>query len=224
MRNSPDTVMFFCAGRGTRMRALTENQPKPMINVAGRPLVDHAIDAMDGVNRRFANLHYQPEKLEKHLSSAGIETVFEEDLLETGGGLKNALPVLDRDTVFTMNTDAVWKGPKPAQFLAQSWNPDRMDGLLLLIPKSHAIGHKGTGDFTSAPDGQIARGPGDVYSGLQILKTKYVEAITDSHFSLNVVWDDLLARGTLFGAVFPGQWCDVGHPDAILLAETLLKD
>lgn len=215
--------MFFCAGRGTRMLALTQDKPKPMIEVAGRPLIDHAIDAMRGVERRFANLHYHPEALEKHLSSAGIGSIFESDLLETGGGLKHALPQLNRDTVFTMNTDAVWSGPSPAQVLAQHWDPDQMDGLMLLIPKDRAIAHKGTGDFISAPDDRLTRGAGDVYTGLQIIKTKYVGDIEQSHFSMNVAWETLLARGTLFGAEYTGRWCDVGYPEAIPLAETMLE-
>ncbi|MFT6424968.1 MAG: MurNAc alpha-1-phosphate uridylyltransferase [Celeribacter sp.] len=201
----------------------TQHQPKPMINVAGRPLVDHAIDAMDGINRRFANTHYLPEKLENHLNNAGIEPIFEKDLLETGGGLKHALSRLNRDAVFTMNTDAVWTGPKPAEYLAAHWNPDIMDGLMLLIPKAQAIGHKGAGDFLCAQDGTLTRGPGDVYTGLQIIKTKYADQIEQTHFSLNLVWETLLSRETLFGAVYSGQWCDVGYPAAISLAESLLE-
>lgn len=215
--------MFFCAGRGTRMLALTQDKPKPMIKVAGRPLIDHAIDAMGGIERRFANLHYQPDALEKDLNSAGIGSIFEPDLLETGGGLKHALPQLDRDVVFTMNTDAVWSGPAPAQALTQYWDPDIMDGLMLLIPKDRAIGHKGKGDFIAAPDGSLTRGAGDVYTGLQIIKTKYVDDIEQSHFSLNVVWETLLSRGTLFGTVYTGHWCDVGYPEAIPLAEAMLE-
>jgi MurNAc alpha-1-phosphate uridylyltransferase len=205
------------------MLELTQHQPKPMIKVAGRPLIDHAIDAMGGVERQFANLHYQPEVLEKHLTFAGIEPIFEPDLLETGGGLKHALPRLNRDTVFTMNTDAVWAGPTPAQTLSAHWSPDVMDGLMLLIPKHRAIGHKGTGDFMRATDGTLTRGTGDVYTGLQIIKTKYVEHIESSHFSLNVAWEALLSRGTLFGAVYTGHWCDVGYPEAIPLAESMLE-
>ena len=205
------------------MLAHTQHQPKPMITVAGRPLIDHAIDAMQGVNRRFANTHYLPDALEKHLNCAGIEPIFEEILLETGGGLKHALPRLKRDTVFTMNTDAVWLGPTPAAFLSEHWKPEIMDGLMLLIPKPQAIGHKGAGDFIPAQNGALSRGPGDVYTGLQIIKTKYVSQIDQTHFSLNLVWQTLLARGTLFGATYPGRWCDVGHPEAISLAESLLE-
>jgi MurNAc alpha-1-phosphate uridylyltransferase len=205
------------------MLALTEHLPKPMIQVAGQPLIDHAIDAMEGVHRQFANLHYQPEVLEKHLILAGIEPIFESGLLETGGGLKHALPQLDRDSVFTMNTDAVWAGSSPAQFLRDQWDPNIMDGLMLLIPKHRAIGHKGTGDFMRGTDGALTRGAGDVYTGLQIIKTQCVDHIEQSHFSLNVAWEALLTRGTLFGAVYTGHWCDVGYPDAIPLAESMLE-
>jgi MurNAc alpha-1-phosphate uridylyltransferase len=215
--------MFFCAGRGTRMGTLTQHQPKPMVKVAGRPLIDHAMDAMEGVERRFANLHYLPNTLEKYLNLARFETIFEQDLLETGGGLKHALPRINRSEIFTMNTDSAWSGPKPAQWLAQHWQPDIMDGLLLLVPKDRALGHKGTGDFITHQDGTVVRGAGDIYCGLQIIKTQYIQQRPETHFSLNLVWEDLLARGTLFGAPYPGQWCDVGYPDAIPLAETMLE-
>jgi MurNAc alpha-1-phosphate uridylyltransferase len=215
--------MLFCAGKGTRMKALTQRIPKPMIRVNNMPLVDHALDAMSGINRRFANIHHLPDAIEKHLSEAGVTTIHETDLLETGGGLKRALPIISRNTIFTMNTDAVWVGPKPAKFLSAHWNPDIMDGLMLLISKDKAAGHKGRGDFIVNPAGQLERGFGDVFSGLQIIKSKYVEQVSETHFSLNVVWEQLLERKTLFGTVYPGSWCDVGYPEAIDIAEKLVR-
>ncbi|WP_417278587.1 nucleotidyltransferase family protein [Celeribacter sp.] len=223
MRYNPNSAMIFCAGRGTRMKALTETRPKPMIEVGGRPLVDHALDQLGDIPHRVANLHYLPDLLEKHLHSAGLETVFEEDLLETGGGLKNALPHFDSDAVFTMNTDAVWKGPLAAEILSDAWQPDKMDALLLIIPKSRTHAHLGTGDFDLAPDGQIRRGQSYIYTGMQILKTAPVAAVEDRHFSLNRVWEDMFAQGRIFGVEYNGHWCDVGHPEGIEIAETMLK-
>lgn len=216
--------MFFCAGKGTRMKALTQQVPKPMVRVNSVPLVDYALEAMSGVNRRFANTHYLPDILESHLRAANVEPIHEPELLETGGGLKHALPTISRDVLFTMNTDAVWKGPKPAELLVKQWDPTRMDGLMLLIPIDRAIGHKGQGDFLRDKTGLLHRGAGEVFTGLQIIKSKFVERVAETHFSMNVVWDDLLQRKTLFGAIYPGTWCDVGYPEAIELAETLLKD
>lgn len=216
--------MIFCAGRGTRMKALTETRPKPMIEVAGRPLVDHAVEQLGDMAQRVANLHYLPDMLEKHLSSAGLVTVFEETLLETGGGLKNALPYFNSDAVFTMNTDAVWKGPQAARILSKAWNPDKMDALLLVVPKSRAHAHLGSGDFELEPSGQIRRGRNYIYTGMQILKTAPVAAIEETHFSLNRVWEDLFAQGRIYGVEYSGHWCDVGHPEGIAIAEAMLKD
>lgn len=215
--------MIFCAGRGTRMRELTQDRPKPMIEVAGKPLVDHALAQLGPVPHRVANLHYLPDTLDQHLKAAGLTTVFEPDLLETGGGLKNALPQLNADTVFTMNTDAVWLGPVAAEVLAKAWRPEIMDALLLVVPKSRAHGHLGQGDFDLDDAGCISRGQSTIYTGLQILKTAPVSAVPDTHFSLNVVWEKLFDAGRIYGAIYPGDWADVGHPDGIAIAERLLE-
>ena len=130
--------MLFAAGFGTRMGALTATQPKPMIPVAGRPLIDHALDHVWAYKPQkvVANLHYLPEALEKHLATANIALSLEApDILETGGGLRAALPLLGPAPVFTMNTDAIWRGPNPLAHLAQAWDPAYMDALLLCIPR-----------------------------------------------------------------------------------------
>ncbi|MCA0042161.1 nucleotidyltransferase family protein [Celeribacter litoreus] len=223
MRHHPNSVMIFCAGRGTRMKALTQDRPKPMIEVAGKPLVDHALEQLEGVEHRVANLHYLPDMLEQHLGALGVKTVFEPTLLETGGGLKNALPMFSTDTLFTMNTDAVWNGPRAAEILSKAWDPDRMDALLLVVPMARTHAHLGTGDFDLSGEGRISRGNATVYTGMQILKTEAVAEIEDDHFSLNIVWENLFRRGRIFGVEYPGDWVDVGHPDGIEIAETLLK-
>ncbi|WP_460272928.1 nucleotidyltransferase family protein [Celeribacter sp. ULVN23_4] len=205
------------------MKELTIDRPKPLIEVAGRPLVDHAIEQLEGIEHRVANLHYLPEKLEQHLTSVGVETIFENDLLETGGGLKNALPLFKEDAIFTMNTDAVWKGPRAADVLAAHWQPDKMDALLLVVPKTRAHGHLGRGDFDISESGQLKRGTETVYTGVQILKTDPVAKVEQSHFSLNLVWEKLFAAGRIYGVEYEGHWCDVGHPDGIAIAEEILK-
>lgn len=227
MQTRPDTLMIFAAGRGTRMGALTETRPKPLIEVAGKPLIDHALDlaAAAGVERVVANLHHLPDQLVRHLAPRGVTLSFETGrLLETGGGLRRALPLLGEDPVFTINADAVWTGANPFETLAAAWDPQAMDALLLLVPRANATGHKGAGDFHLLEDGRLARGPGLVYAGAGILRTEGLAAVEEEVFSLNLVWDEMAARGRLCGTVHDGGWCDVGHPEGIAAAEALLAD
>ncbi len=219
----PHPVMLFAAGFGTRMKPLTDTRPKPLIEVAGKPLLDHALDLVrvEGAPRTVVNSHYLGAQIAAHLDGQDIVTSHEDTILDTGGGLRHALPLLSDQTVFTMNTDAVWAGPNPLRMLADHWNPDVMEALLLCLPKLQAIGHKGQGDFVS-DHGPATRGPGLVYSGVQILKTQGLAAIEDQVFSLNRLWDDMIARQKLFILPYTGLWCDVGHPAGIQLAEDML--
>lgn len=220
--------MIFAAGFGTRMGALTSDRPKPMVEVAGRPLIDHALDLTTPENstltlRKVVNLHYKPEPLIAHLKTRDVTFSREEpDILDTGGGLRAALPLLGPDPVFTMNSDAIWRGPNPLSLLAQAWDPARMDALLILIPRQNAIGHAGDGDFVTDEDGRITRGPGAVYGGIQIIRTDGLTDIPDRVFSLNLLWNRIAEAGRLYGLTYPGKWCDVGHPGGITLAEDLL--
>ncbi len=217
--------MIFAAGFGTRMGDLTRDKPKPLINVAGQALIDHALTWVSGygVETVVVNLHYKADMLRTYL--VGRNILFSEetpDILETGGGLKAALPMMGHGPVFTMNSDAVWSGPNPLHYLAERWDPNRMDALLLCVPPANAIGHSGTGDFLINADGHLSRGPGEIYSGLQIIKSDKVADVKKRVFSLNVVWDAALESGRVFGASYPGKWCDVGHPTGIALAEEML--
>ncbi|MEO1639556.1 MAG: nucleotidyltransferase family protein [Pseudomonadota bacterium] len=216
-------IMFFAAGLGTRMGALTQDRPKPLINVAGKPLINHAMGFAD--NPRFGpqvvNLHYKAEMLRDHLRGRDIRFADETDqLLDTGGGLRAAWPLLGDGPVMTMNTDAVWRGPNPLDTLANAWQGG-IKALLLLVPVDNAIGHKGRGDFHLAADGQLTRGPGMIYTGAQIIDPSLLSDITDDVFSLNRAWDIAAAEGQLFGAVYDGMWCDVGQPESIPLAEAM---
>lgn len=222
----PDALMLFAAGLGTRMGALTASRPKPLIEVAGRPLIDHALALLDGagITRVVANTHYFPDQISAHLAGRPIILSHEPELLETGGGLKAALPLLGHGPVFTLNTDAVWTGTNPLAELARVWDPTRMDALVLLIPAPNARGHSGKGDFLLDAQGRIARGPGLIYAGTQIVKPEAVAAIPSRIFSMNTVWDGLIATGRAYGLLHDGLWCDVGRPEGIALAEAMLTD
>jgi MurNAc alpha-1-phosphate uridylyltransferase len=218
--------MLFAAGFGTRMGALTRDRPKPLIEVAGRPLIDHALAlvAEAGVPRIVVNTHYLGAQLSAHLDGRGVRISDERpEILETGGGLKRALPLLAADPVFAMNTDAVWRGPNPLAALRAAWRPE-MEALLLLVPKDRATGHEGPGDFLPDGGGRLQRGPGHVYTGAQILRTATVAGWPEDAFSLNPVWDGMAARGGLHGLVYDGAWCDVGRPEGVARAEAMLAD
>jgi len=216
--------MLFAAGFGTRMGALTADRPKPLVKVAGKTLLDHALDQVRPHDlRTVVNVHYKAEMIRKHLTGTDIAISDESDeILETGGGLRRALPLLGGNPVFTMNTDAVWNGPNPLDILLDAWDPARMDALLLCIPTQNAVGHAGSGDFTLHPDQTITRGPGYVYSGVQILKTDGLNAIEEDAFSLNVLWNQMASADRLCGVPYTGQWCDVGTPEGIALAEQMV--
>lgn len=230
MRNQPDAVMLFAAGFGTRMGALTKDRPKPLLQVAGKALVDHALDQVTGagVARAVVNLHYYGDQIAAHLvGQANTALSWEPDqILETGGGLRAALPQLGTGPVFTLNTDAVWTGPNPLATLQDHWDAQKMDALLLLAPPSQIKGFHGTGDFLLGADGRISRANGAdglAYLGAQILRPVGIEAIEDKAFSLNILWDRMIAQGRAFGVLHAGGWCDVGRPEGIIEAETLLR-
>ena len=220
-------VLLFAAGFGTRMGALTADRPKPMIEVAGRPLIDHALDLARAVSppRIVANLHYKPRALADHLAARNVITSFEwPEILETGGGLRQALPLLGADPVITLNPDVIWQGPNPLQLLLQAWDPERMDALLVCLDPGDAVGRLGGGDFDLDGDGRIVRGGQVIYGGAQIIKTGGLGDIAEKSFSLNVLWDRMIAGDRLFGLRYPGRWCDVGRPEGIALAEGLIAD
>lgn len=227
MQHPPKSLMLFAAGLGTRMGALVADRPKPLIEVAGRALIDHALDLSDGagIGEVVVNLHYRGDMIRSHLSHRpDIRFSPETDLLlETGGGLRAALPLLGEGPVLTLNSDAVWTGPNPLSRLLAAWDPRRMDALLLLVPRGRATGHLGAGDFDLDGAGRLTRGRDTVYAGAQIVKTDALPAIEDRVFSLNRLWDAFARKGRLFGALHQGGWCDVGRPESIPLAEALLR-
>ena len=228
-----ETAMVLAAGFGTRMRPLTEHCPKPLIEVAGRTMLDRALDRASaaGVRRAVVNLHYLGDMIRAHLAARQTpEIVFSEEMpeiLETGGGIAQALPLLGDAPFYAINSDAVWAGGNPLSALADAWNPGRMDGLLLLVPRTKAIAHAGPGDFfrdaANAPArrGTAATAP-FVYTGAQILRPDAFAGAPAGPFSVNLIWDRLLASGRLGATVFGGVWADVGTPQGLVEAEAAL--
>lgn len=222
---NPLPVLLFAAGFGTRMGPLTREKPKPMVKVAGLPLIDHALNLLTEANTaKVVNLHYKAEILRDHLAGRDIQFSDESDaILETGGGLRRALPLLGKSVVATLNTDAIWQGVNPIETLMNAWRPE-MEALLLTVPKDRAIGHKGAGDFIADTNGRLTRGAGEIYTGLQIVRTDDLVNIPEDAFSMNVLWNRIAERGGLYGASFSGRWCDVGQPESIALAEQMLGE
>jgi N-acetyl-alpha-D-muramate 1-phosphate uridylyltransferase len=224
----PFPLMMFAAGFGSRMKDLTGTRPKPLIPVAGMPLIDHARQLADeaGVTRQVANLHYLGDQIADHLAGTGVELSWERDaILDTGGGLKAALPLLGEGPVLTLNTDAVWTGKNPITQLMSRWDDDKMDVLFLLLPAERAQSATGRSDFVLDYQGRVnwAKGrSGYLYLGAQIIHPRTLTE-TGPAFSLHGPWTRAMEAGRTFGILHQGGWCDVGHPEGIALAEAMLE-
>lgn len=228
---TPGAVMIFAAGLGTRMGALTRSRPKPLVEVAGRPLIAHALDLVRaaGIARVVVNIHAHAPMMRAWLAENAPDIAISEEavLLETGGGLARARPLLGEGPVLTLNADMVWRGPNPLSALRAAWDPAQMDGLLALVPRPLALGHAGAGDFFRDGAGRLARRGAAaaapfVYAGASILDPATLVPEDGDIFSLNPVWDRLIGRGRLAGLPWEGTWVDVGRPEGIALAETEL--
>lgn len=218
-------LMIFAAGKGTRMAPLTDRLPKPLIPVAGRTLLDRALDlGRDaGVGPVVVNIHHLGGQIRDHIGPQAAISDESELLLETGGGLRKALPLLGAGPVITMNPDVIWTGPNPIRALLAAWRED-MDALLMLVPIARTLGRQGAGDFSLGPGNRLIRKGDLVYGGAQIIRPDRLKDIPETVFSLNRLWDLLIADGRAHGLVHEGAWCDVGRPDCIPLAEGLLRD
>jgi MurNAc alpha-1-phosphate uridylyltransferase len=231
--------MVLAAGLGLRMRPLTDHQPKPLIPVAGRCMLDRALDHLTaaGVTRRVVNTHYLGTMVSDHLDArrqtegpgTAIAVSHEPDLLDTGGGVVKALPLLGAMPFFVINGDILWRdGAEPAlRRLAAGWNDDQMDALLLVHPREAAIGYDGPGDFELAPDGVLTRRTTAtapfVFTGLQILAPRMLDGAPPGAFSLNILYDRASAGRRLRGIVHTGQWFHIGTPEGLRLAEERLR-
>ena len=233
----PDTAMVMAAGLGTRMRPLTATKPKPLIEVAGKPLIDHVLDRLRsaGVTNVVVNVHYFPDQLEAHLKTVddlAIQVSDERDLLlETGGGMIRAEPLIGADPFFAINSDNFWidGSSDTLRLLASHWREADMDALLLLVPQARAGNHGGQGDFDMDAAGRLSRRRAGrvapfVYTGIQMVSKRLLRDAPDGPFSTNILWDRAIAEGRCFGTVHQGLWFDVGTPAAIAATERALQD
>jgi MurNAc alpha-1-phosphate uridylyltransferase len=240
MNSSPKTffpkrAMVLCAGLGLRMRPLTEKTPKPLLTLGGRSLVERILDRLveSGVEEAVVNLHYLGEQLEKKLSKRkDIKVTFsweKEEVLETGGGIKKALPLLGDEPFFAINGDVLWlNGLKPAlQRLAEKWDPETMDLLLLMHPTAYALGYEGPGDFMMDPLGRLERRDQRqispfVFTGVEIVKPEIFENTPEGPFSMNLLFDRAQKAGRLYGLRHDGEWFHLGTPPDLKRAEAQL--
>ncbi len=232
---APKRAMVLAAGLGTRLRPITDKLPKPLVRVGERTLLDRTIDRFEeaGVERVVVNLHHLGHLIERHLSrrrSPEIRFSPEDDLLETGGGVAKALPLLGPEAFFVANADVLWlNGVRDALGrLAGTWDDARMDGLLLLHFTVDAYGYQGMGDFCIDPQGVITRRPERevspyMFTGVQILHERLFKGRPDGPFSLNVLYDRAIAEGRLYGIVHDGEWFHIGTPEAVAEAETYVQ-
>jgi MurNAc alpha-1-phosphate uridylyltransferase len=236
----PRLAMVLAAGKGVRMRPLTDRIPKPLVAVAGKPLLDHVLDrlAAAGVETTVVNVHYLADEIERHLAQRELAgqhapkiVISDErsELLDTGGGVVKALPVLGSAPFFHLNADTLWiDGVKPNLLrLAVAFDPGRMDALLLLAATSGSVGYGGRGDFTMAPDGRLARRSERdvapfVYAGVAILHPALFSTAPPGAFSLNLLFDRAIEAGRLYGLRLEGVWMHVGTPEAIAAAESAI--
>lgn len=234
----PKTAMVMAAGLGKRMRPLTAMRPKPLVSVAGQTLIDHCLDHLKaaGVQKAVVNLHYLAAQLEAHLKNraGGIEIVISDErkqLLETGGGVVKALPLIDADPFLVINADNFWvDGPVDTlRLLASHWDDAKMDALLLVVPHARANCHRGRGDFHMNAAGLLKRRKPHgvapfVYTGIQMVSKRLFEGEhPEGPFSTNLLWSRAIEAGRCFGAVHQGLWFDIGQPENIAMTEALLE-
>ncbi|MEM9098351.1 MAG: nucleotidyltransferase family protein [Pseudomonadota bacterium] len=229
----PEAAMVLSAGRGTRMRPLTDSCPKPLLEVAGQSLLDrglaHVMGA--GIPRAVVNIHHLGSMIRDHLAEREAPEIVISDetdeLLDTGGGIVKALP--DLGACFaSLNSDAIWHGPNPLAALLDAWDGAMVDALMLLVPKERAVGYTRPGDFFLDGPRPIRRGAAEsapyVFTGAQIFRAEAFADAPEGPFSTNVIWDRLIRRRQLWAAVYDGAWVDVGTPDGLALANALVKD
>ena len=227
------SAMVMAAGLGTRMRPLTNDRPKPLVRVANKALIDHSLDKLReaSIHDVVVNVHYLPEMIRSHLATNASDlnvSISDESelLLETGGGLVKAMPLLTADPFYCINSDNIWTDVNGSALLnlATAWDDEKMDALLLVVPHATAFNHNGAGDFFLEDDGRLRR-RGDstaapfIYTGIQLISHRLLADPPSGAFSTNIFWNRAIALGRLYGAVHEGEWFDIGAPSSIAPTE-----
>jgi MurNAc alpha-1-phosphate uridylyltransferase len=228
----PSKAMVLAAGLGLRMRPLTDHRPKPLVEVAGRPLLDHVLDklAEAGVTEAIVNVHYLPDQIIAHVRSRNAPRIIISDerdrVLGTGGGVVKALPLLGDAPFFHVNSDTMWIDGVRSNLarLAETFDPERMDILLLMAPTASSIGYSGRGDYAMLPDGALRKRRENqvvpfVYAGAAIMSPAIFADTPQGEFSLTRLFDRAGEHERLFGLRLDGVWMHVGTPDAVTAAE-----
>jgi MurNAc alpha-1-phosphate uridylyltransferase len=231
-----ENAMVLAAGYGQRMRPLTLTRPKPLVEVAGKALIDYGFERLRaaGVKTAVVNVHYLPQQIEAWAAQQTSPRIVISDergeILDTGGGVARALPLLGEKPFFVINSDSFWVDDgKPAlDRLRAAWDDEDMDCLLLLSPLNRTVGYEGQGDFTRGADGRLSRratseGAPLAYIGGYLVSPRLFKGAPAGRFSMNLLWDSAIAKGRLFGIEHLGRWLHVGTPEAIPLAEAALK-
>ena len=235
--SGPTRAMIMAAGLGTRMRPLTNDRPKPLVQVRGKALIDHAIDRLiqTGVKMIVVNVHHHADMLKAHLAKrkdVEIRISDESDqLMDSGGGIAKALHHFEGEPFFTHNSDSIWvEGTGHAlERLKARWNPDAMDSLMLLSPTVTAVCYEGRGDFMMDAEGHLARVPEQrvapfVWIGVQILHPRMFDGAPKRKFSINPLWDRAIEKGRLYGIRLDGVWMHIDRPEAVKESEDFLAD
>lgn len=230
-------AMIMGAGQGTRMAPLTDDKPKPMVRFMGKPLIDHALARLvaAGIEDVVVNVHAHADQLEEHLKRLSAPKIVisdeRDELLDTGGGVRKARPLLGDDPIITFNSDSVWiEGRRPTLTrMMETWDPTTMDALLMIASATNTIGEVRRGDFTMEPDGRLVRREEQtvapfMYAGVQIVNPTLFDDGPEGPFSTNLIWDKAIERGRLFGLRMEATWMHVGTPDDLADAERFLRD
>lgn len=227
------TAMILAAGLGMRMRPLTNTCPKPLLVVAGKTMLercfDHVKDAQ--ISKIVVNSHYLAPLIEQAVRALipAAQISYEEERLETGGGVKKALPLLGKKPFFVLNGDSVWTGSESLYAMNSIWMDDKMDALLLLVPREKAFGYGGKGDFFLKEDGSLTRrghasSAPFVYSGIQLLNPRLFQKAPSGPFSINLMWDQALQEKRLYGLMHQGDWFHIGTPEDLKTYDPLIRE
>ncbi|ASW04964.1 nucleotidyltransferase family protein [Rhizobium sp. 11515TR] len=233
-------AMVLAAGLGTRMRPITDAIPKPLVKIAGKAMIDYALDALAkaGVEQAVVNVHHHADQMEAHLRSYDKLDILISDerdaLMNNGGGLAKGLKLLGREPVFVMNSDLFWIGERESQptnleRLAGFFDIERMDFAMLCVALDKTTGHNGKNDFSMADDGALSRysgvvGNGVVYAGTLVIDPSFLDDAPDDAFNINTYYDKAIARGRLYGTMLDGHWLTVGTPEAVGEAEETIRN